>query len=207
MVRKTRNHWLACRLIALVVTSLVLSASALAFPKPAAVPYRWELNFESGDLRLYTDSVSGDSFWYFTYTVTNRTGKDQLWAPKLTLFTDGGEILEAGKEVPTRVTQELLTLLGNQFLEDQNSVIGDLLQGKEHAKEGLVVWKASNTQVNEMSLFVRGISGETAQVKNPQSGDNVTLYKTLQRNYLIPGDAKARGSQAIDLTDEQWIMR
>ena len=207
MARKFPDLWPIYRCVAVILLTLVTGVSAMAFPKPAGVPYRWELNFEPGDLRLYTDPTSGDSFWYFTYTVTNRTGKDQLWAPKLILYTDGGEILEAGKDVPTRVTQELLTLLGNQFLEDQNSVIGDLLQGKEHAKEGLVIWKASNTQVNEMSLFVRGISGETAQVKNPVSGENVTLYKTLQRDYLIPGDAKARGNDPIGLVEEQWVMR
>lgn len=191
--------------MALVIGTM--TAIACAFPKPAGVPYRWELNFEAGDLRLYTDPATGEAFWYFTYTVTNRTGKDQLWAPKLILFTDAGEIIEAGRDVPTQVTQELLTLLGNELLEDQNSVIGDLLQGKEHAKEGLVLWKASNTQINEMSLFVRGISGETAQVKNPKSGDNVTLYKTLQRDYLIPGDALARGNDAIDLVEQKWVLR
>jgi hypothetical protein len=186
---------------------LAITAGALAFPKPAAVPYRWELNFDSGPLRLYVDQTTGQSYWYFTYTVTNRTGRDQLWAPNMVLFTDSGEILSAGRDVPTVVTQNLLDLLGNPLLEDQNQIIGDLLQGRENAREGLVIWKAADTQVNEMSLFVRGISGETARVKNPVTNADVTLYKTLQRDYLVPGQALARGSEPIDVVQEQWILR
>jgi hypothetical protein len=180
---------------------------ALGYPKPAAVPYRWELTFEPGDLRLYVDESTGDSYWYFTYTVTNRTDKDQLWAPKLTLMTDEGEILDAGKGVPTRVTEDLLELLNNPLLEDQNEVIGDIFRGRENAKEGLVVWPARNLTVNQMSLFIAGISGETARVKNPVTHEEVILRKTLQRDYLIPGDSTARGSKPIDLESEGWIMR
>jgi hypothetical protein len=92
-------------------------------------------------------------------------------------------------------------------MQDQNDIIGDILQGKENAKEGLVIWPARDTHVNEMSLFIAGISGETARVKNPDNGNEVILRKTLQRDYLIPGDAKARGSQPVDLVEETWIMR
>jgi hypothetical protein len=207
MVLNKSMVWRSARAAALLIAMLAFASAAAAFPKPAAVPYRWELNFESGDLRLYVDPSTNQAYWYFTYTVINRSGRDQLWAPKMTLFTDTGEIIDAGKDVPTRVTEDLLKLLSNQFLEDQNTIIGDLLQGKENAKEGLVIWKATSTRVNNLSLFVRGVSGETAQVKNPVTNETVTLYKTLQRDYLIPGDALARGSQAIGLTQEQWVMR
>jgi hypothetical protein len=186
---------------------MVLACAGWAFPKPAPVPYRWELNFEAGPLRLYVDPVEGKPYWYFTYTVTNRTGKDQLWAPKLILYTDGGEILDSGRDVPMRVTEDLLDLLGNQFLEDQNTVLGEILQGREHAKEGLAVWPANTAKVTELSLFISGISGETARVKNPVTGDEVTLRKTLQRDYIVPGSPLARGSEPLDLVQETWVMR
>jgi hypothetical protein len=195
------------RLCLLIFSGLAITSVALGFPKPAAVPYRWELHFDSGPLRLYTDAQTGLHFWYFTYTVTNRTGRDQLWAPSLTLYTDGGAILASGRDVPTRVTEDILDLLGNDLLEDQNEIIGDLLQGRENAREGLVVWPANSAQVNELSIFVRGISGETARVKNPVTNEDVTLYKTLQRDYLVPGNATARGSEPVALEEEQWILR
>ena len=193
-------------LVALI--ALLVTFTALAdYPKPAPVPFRWELEFEPGPLRLYTDPGGSGGYWYFTYMVTNRTGSDQLWAPKFTLFTDEGEIIESGRNVPDRVTQDLLKLLGNALMEDQNAAIGDILQGKENAKEGLVVWPARHLDVNELSLFIAGLSGETARVKNPVKGDEIILRKTLQRNYLIPGSAVDRGSQPIDLVSQEWVLR
>ena len=100
---------------------------ALAYPKPAAVPQRWELNFEPGPLRIYVDPAESSAFWYFTYKVTNRTGREQTWAPDLTLFTDGGEIVAAGRGVPSRVSEDVIKLLGKDFLETQNEVIGEIL--------------------------------------------------------------------------------
>jgi hypothetical protein len=199
------NLW--TRLIGMAVAALAITASVVGFPKPAAVPYRWELSFEPGDLRLHVDDVTGAAYWYFTYMVTNQTGKDQLWAPSLVLYTDTGEILPAGKDVPVRITQELLALLGNPLMEDQNQIIGDIHQGKEHAKEGLVVWPVGNLEVNEISLFISGISGETARIKNPVSSEEVILRKTLQRDYLIPGEALARRREPAELVSQAWILR
>lgn len=185
---------------------LTMGCLAAGYPKPAPVPYRWELDFDAGPLRLYR-AGTGETYWFFTYTVTNRTGKDQLWAPNMVLYTDAGEILPAGRDVPTAVTEELLGLLGNPFLEDQNAALGDIYQGRENAKEGLVIWPARNLKVTEMSLFIAGISGETARVKNPVTAAEVILRKTLQRDYLIPGNAEARGTQPVDMVRETWIMR
>ena len=187
----------------------VLSAvgSVLAYPRPAAVAPRWELEFEAGPLRLYVDPVEGNAYWCFTYKVTNRTGHDQVWAPSLTLFTDAGEIRPSGRGVPSRVAVNLRELLGNELLENQNAIIGEILHGREHAREGLVIWPAGNLEVNEVSLFVAGTSGETVTVENPITGKPVLLRKTLQRDYLIPGEALARGSRPAGLVREQWVMR
>jgi hypothetical protein len=186
---------------------LLAISSALAYPRPAAVPPRWELEFEPGPLRLYTDPNEGSTYWYFTYMVTNRTGRDQVWAPTFALFTDAGEILASGRGVPSRVAADIKALLGNEFLEHQNEIIGEIFHGRDHAKEGLVVWPARHLEVNEMSLFIAGASGETASVVNPVTGQEVLLRKTLQRDYLIPGEAFARGSKPLELRVQRWVMR
>ena len=203
MRRASRISWVTFALLAV----LVPVSGLLAYPKPARVPYRWELEFQSGDLRLYVDETSGDAYWYFTYQVTNRTGRDQLWAPRCTLFTDAGEIMVSGKGVPVRITRDIRDLLGNDLLENQNEIMDDLLQGPEHARDGVVVWPTREVTVNELTLFVRGVSGETGRVRNPLTGEVVVLYKTIQRDYLIPGDALARGSKPVDLVRQQWILR
>jgi hypothetical protein len=62
---------------------LAIACTAWGYPKPSAVPYRWQLDFEPGQLRLYTDPIDGEHYWFFTYVITNNTGRDQLWAPFL----------------------------------------------------------------------------------------------------------------------------
>ena len=186
---------------------LAVTSSVLAPPKPAAVPLRWELRFDPGDLRLHIDPVTDRAYWYFNYSVTNLTGRDQIWAPSFVLFTDAGEILPSGRSVPARVQERIREMLRNPLLRTQNESIGDLLQGREHALDGLVVWPADSPGVNEISLFVSGISGETARVMNPATGESVILRKTLQRGYLVRGEALARGGRPVEFRRQEWVMR
>lgn len=186
---------------------LALTAAAMAYPKPSRVPIRWELTFQPGPLRLFVDRTDGRAYWYFTYKVTNLTGQDRFWAPRVTLFADTGEITDGGEGVPPSVETSLIELLGNPFLQRQNQVIGKIFVGHDHAIEGLVVWPAHDLQATELSLFVSGISGETAEVVNPITGQRVVLQKTLQRNYVVPGDPLARGSTPVEMTSEDWVMR
>ena len=186
---------------------LVVVSSALAYPKPAPIPPRWELEYQPGELRLYVDPVDDQCYWYFVYQVTNRTGRDRIWAPSFTLYTDAGEIIASGRGVSSRVASDLQDLLGNELLENQNEIIGEIFHGREHAREGLVIWPARSLDVNQISMFVAGISGETTRVDDPVTGEVVVLRKSLQRDYLVPGDVLPRGSTPIDLVDQRWVMR
>jgi len=200
-----------CRRRAIVWAALavvLLAAGVTAgHPTPSAVPKSWELAFDPGPLRLYVDRQTGDAYWYFTYMVTNDTGADRIWAPELVLLTDRGEILESGRDVPVEITTAIMNLLGNDLLERQNQIIGDIFVGEEHAREGLAVWPARTLDVNELSLFISGISGETARVQHPITGESFVLRKTLQRDYLIPGNASAKVNEPIDMVSERWILR
>ncbi len=192
--------------VAAVLLILAVVGVARAYPTPASVPFRWQLDFEPGELRLYEDGANG-AYWFFSYQVTNRTGRQQIWAPLFTLFTDRGEIIASGRDVPATVLEDLIDLLGNELLERQNEVIGEILPGKEHAKEGLIIWPATELDVNEISLFIAGVSGETARVTNPITGEEVLMRKTLQRDYLVRGDALPRGRDPVELVSERWILR
>ena len=56
------------------------------------------------------------------------------------------------------------------------------------------------------SIFVQGLSGETARTKGPD-GKDVTLRKTLQLNYLIRGDEIYKGEDQVNENPVQWVMR
>ena len=196
----------------LALACLLVSTSVLAVPHPRAVPARPELSFSPGPLRIYRSGVDGQWYWYMTYSLENSTGADQIWVPSMVLYTDRGEILQGGRLVPSAVTDEIITRLGDPFLEPQYSMIGEVKQGQGNARTGLTVWPAQKTDVNEMSLFVAGLSGETAVVPHPMTGEEVVLRKTLKRDYHIPGAAISRGDRPIalhpDMPDrEVWIFR
>ena len=187
--------------------ALGVVCAAVGYPVPAGVPSRWELDFRPGELRLYHDRVDSQYYWYFSYSVTNRTGEDQTWAPTFVLFHDGGEILNSGIGVPAHVTEAMMDMFASPFVENQYEIIGEILQGREHMKEGVVFWPARNFEITEMSLFIGGISGETARIAKPLTGEELLLRKTLQRNYLIPGNAAARGSRPVELIEQTWVFR
>jgi hypothetical protein len=193
--------------ICAAVAAMSAAWVAWGHPVPSPVPLRWQMEFAPGPLRVYVDPAEVCVYWYFVYKVTNRTGRDQVWAPSLVLFTDAGEILPAGRGVPSRVTEDIARLLGNELLESPNQIIGEIRHGRENAKEGLAVWPARAVDVNELSLFIAGISGETVSVVSPTTGRTELLRKTLQRDYLIPGDMLARGSEPAPLVRETWVMR
>ena len=159
----------------------------------------WELDFQPGPLRLYIDPNDGNTYWYFTYTVANRTDRDRMWAPRIEIFTDGGKILRSGRNVPSRVSAQLRKLLGDPLLEDQNRIIGELLVGRENARSGLAVWPAQDLDVTELTLFVAGLSSDAMVIKHPITGQDVRLQKTLRREYLVPGNPLERGSTPLRL--------
>ncbi|MCH2162590.1 MAG: hypothetical protein MK085_12050 [Phycisphaerales bacterium] len=186
---------LAACLVAITAISSTVSASAA----PSVAADEWELEFTPGPLRLYVDPVDDRAYWYFTYTVANRTERDRMWAPRAELFTDGGDILRSGREVPSRVNKQLKTLLNDPLLEDQNRIIGEILVGRENAKSGVVVWPASDLEVTEVTLFMTGLSSDSKVVDHPETGKPVRLRKTLRREYLVPGNPMARGSDPLPL--------
>ena len=185
-------------LFALVGLAIPTPSSAMAAPT-ASSSRDWEIDFVPGDLRLYVDPTDARPYWYFTYTVTNLTDRDLVFAPRIELFLDSGEILRSGREVPTRVVDQLKLLLRNTLLEDQNRIIGDLRVGRENARTGIAVWPADDLDVTELTLFFQGLSSDRQDVINPETGEKVALYRTLRREYLVPGEPKARGSTALPL--------
>ena len=201
-----------CALIGAALAAIVVSfSSTFAYPTPHRVPIRWEMDFTPGELRLYVDREARAgapvAYWYFTYKVVNDTGRERFWAPRLTLYTDKGEIMNSGQDVPPHIEEHLIQRMRNEFLARQNRVIGKIFPGEANAIESLVVWPADSLDVTEISLFVSGISGETAEVENPLTREREILQKTLMRRYMVPGDPIARRDEPAELTEEDWVMR
>ncbi|MEM7754649.1 MAG: hypothetical protein AAF297_03325 [Planctomycetota bacterium] len=200
--------------LAAVALFVTLEPAARAAPEPEPVPVRWEFDFREGPLRLATVEVPGvgpRKYFYFTYRVANFSGQDRMLAPSFDLVTDEGEVLRGGRGVPGFVTQELLARLQNPLLLDQLRIVSTLNQGLEHSRFGLVIWPATDLDIDEVTLFATGFSGENTPyfTTDPETGERIRhlLRKTRMIRYGLPGRLENRGALPFEVDEARWVMR
>ncbi len=200
----------ALRWVAAGLTALGAAGSLGMAPEPDPVPQRWELQVDVGELRLSTidvPNVGPRKYFSLTYRVTNNSGQDLLFAPAFELADGEGGVVRSGRDVPLTVTQQLLAQTQNVFIQDQISIIGELLQGSENARDGLVIWPANNLSPDEVVVYAAGFSGETATVVGTDGKTKFVLRKTLRLEYTPPGDLSGVAARGMSLADRKWIMR
>jgi hypothetical protein len=212
--RTRRSFFKIAATLTLGVAGVVGLGSAIGMgPEPDPIPRKWELTVEPGSLRYASvdDGEGAKSYFYFTYTVTNTSGKDMLFTPSFDLCNDKGEVLRSGRDVPAAVTKALLEKLDNKELQDQISIVGMLLQGEGNAKEGLVVWPATTLRFSELEIYGAGFSGETKTIetKDAKTGKTTktTLRKTLMLKYQPNGEVREQGSKPFEQIEKRWVMR
>ena len=192
-----------------IFAPVVLFAPATAAPiaPVCTMGIARELDFTATELRLFKDPDSGKHYWYMIYDVVNNTGQDQRFAPRIDLLIDDGSLVRQGEGVPSTVTKQLKEFLGNDLLEDQFEILGEVLQGKAHAKSGLVIFPAADLTPTELTVFVQGLSRETEKTTNPTTGAQVTLRKAARLDYLVAGDPQAIGTVTYPVVNREWIFR
>jgi hypothetical protein len=198
-------------LIALCTLSIPTSARAAA-PEPSPVSIAWEFTFDAGPLRLAYVEHNGETrpYFYLTFRVTNFTDQDLLLAPDVTLVSDGVETYRSGRDIPAGVTEEILRRLDNPLIESQIDIVSTVLSGKEHARDGVVIWPAQDLDADEITVYFSGLSGEFESyvvgrdTANPQ---RYTLRKTLMLRYATPGDFENQGARPFELVEKRWVMR
>ena len=204
------------RVVALVMVAVAMGGagvagmerSTLAHPIPSIVPVSWELNFRYGPLERMFMPINGQqkAFWFMRYTVINNSGRDVLFTPSFELVSETGSVSEAFKEVPNEVFSKIKDMYKNQFLQGPTAIYGRLLQGQDNAKDGVIIFTDIDAEARNFQLFVKGLSGETAEVKNPVTGKPVILQKTLELDYNIPGQAIGIEPRP-ELRSTKWVMK
>lgn len=206
-----RRHWLLGFLGAVLAAGVLGGFTAsLTPPEPDPVPRRWQLDIETGPLRVASFDIKGQgrqAYFYMTFTVTNNSGEDLLFAPAFEMAMDH-QVIRSGRQVPLEVTRALLESTQQPLMQDQISIIGQLLQGKENSKQGLIVWPANEMATRELTVYAAGFSGETATVERPDTKEKVVLRKTLMIRYAAPGDLTQNRTVPIPTAEPpRWIMR
>jgi hypothetical protein len=184
------------------------STTRPGYPTPAIVPVSWELNFRHGTLERVFLPVDGQqkAFWFMRYSVINNSGRDVLFTPSFELVAETGQVSEAFKNVPNEVFTKIKELYKNQFLLSPTAIYGRLLQGQDNAKDGVIIFTDLDAEARNFQLFISGLSGETAEVKNPITGKPVILQKTLELDYSLPGQAIGVEPRA-ELRATKWVMK
>lgn len=208
------------RTIVLLAASLLLIQAlglptpvptASAYPQPAGVPRAWQFDFTSQPPKpiAYTD-LTGQIhwYWYLPYKLVNHTGRERIFIPEITVATDAGDIVAAGRGVPPQVFDAVKRRLGNDLLEPPDQMIGrTVLQGEDHAGESVAIWRDFKHDVAQLSIFIEGLSGETTRIPHPVTGEPVLMRKTLMLSYDLPGQPPSPQQQQVIETGRAWIMR
>ncbi len=206
------RHTSKLLLLALIIGISNLSPRARAeeFPKPSPYPKTWELKFEHATPKRVVIQTDGDStpkaYWYIAYTVTNSTDKEQLFLPQFEMVTKEGKIIRSDKSIPKPVFDTIKRNEGNTLMVNAALIGGELRLGQDEAKDGVAIWPEPDPDMGTFSIFLSGLSGETATVKGPNR-ENVILRKSLQLNYLTRGDAQTSGSSEVVEQTHEWVMR
>lgn len=200
----------ALGVIAPAAVTLNSSATALGAPQPDPIPRRWEFRVEPGPIRCaYVDvpDVGPQAFLYMTFKATNFSGQDLYLSPLFEMVTDQGDIVRSSRDVPRDVYAALLAKIQNPLLVDEVDVQGTVGQGKDQAREGLVVWPAPSLTADEITIYAAGFSGETKTVVRPDTKESVVLRKTLMLRHQVSGEIDPAQNPVLERTTERWILR
>jgi hypothetical protein len=205
--------------VLLTALSLLSPTPALAdYPKPSPYPIAWQFKFEHAAPKRVVVEIPGNAipqaYWYMTYTVTNNTGKEQMFLPSFELMTKDGKVIRSDIGIPLRVFEAIKQREKKQFLEPYPQIAGEIRLGEEQARDGVAIWPEPMAEMGSFSIFVGGLSGEIVMLKgadgkpiNNAEGRPVILRKTLQLNYFVRGDEVYPGEDQVNENPENWVMR
>ncbi len=195
--------------MALCAASSSAEAPKVNYPVPAIAPTSWQLtiNYHAPQrLIIRSEGQPDQVYWYIRFSLINDTGQDVLLLPDITLITDTGQIVRSQAGVPHSVFLKIKELYNAQFLVDPLMLAGRILQGADNGKDTVAIFSNVSPQARAFKIYIGGLSGETAVQKDPLSGDNVVLHKTLVLSYDIPGEGIGIAITPV-FRGSQWIMR
>lgn len=201
---KSRTTWLA---LALVMGSAMIAG---AYPEPAIVPRAWQFDIQVGRLQpISIRDMHGHVrwYWYLPYKVTNKTGQERLFIPEVTVATDEGDIVEAGRNIPGSVFEAIARRERNPLLLSPIDAVGRLLQGEDFAKESVAIWPAFDHAVGQINVFFAGLSGEVQSVSHPLTDEPVLMRKTYMVHFATPGSHIHPQELAVIPRGDEWVMR
>lgn len=184
-------------------------ASEQPYPTPSVYPISWQFEFEHSEPKRVVIEAPGqpnpEAYWYITYRITNNTDQERIFLPVFELMTEDGRLSRSDRNIPPGVFETIKGRERNEFLQTQAQIGGQLRLGEDQAKDGVAIWKEPMPEMGQFTIFVSGLSGESATTK---IGDQeFRLRKTLKLDYLVRGDEIQPHRDVVTPQGEEWIMR
>jgi hypothetical protein len=194
-----------------------VTARAGTFPEPSKYPISWELKFTHAiPKRIVVDlpDKGAVAYWYLTFNVANLGDSERQFLPTFDLVTNDGAIVHSDFAIPAKVFDAIKSREGNDLLERLPTIAGAIRIGEDQSKDGVAIWPEPKDRMGEFNLFISGLSGEAAQVKDDAGkpttdadGNAITLFKTLELDYVIYGDELYPDKDEVTAKGERWVMR
>ncbi len=153
------------------------AAETSSYPQPALAGDAWQLVMTARNPEtIAVRDLAGETrwYWYLPYAVVNQTGEDRLLVPEVSVLTDEGTLIEAGRGVPGNVFSAIEQAVGNPYLVSPEAAVGTLRQGEDFLRESVAIWPVPTEDVDRMTVFFGGLSGETRPAVSPATGEVLT---------------------------------
>lgn len=225
----------------LLISALLLGAGDAqtpvgSGPMPSLTPISWEFDFRYQPPQRIEMQLPGhdspDVYWYMVYTVTNTSGTTQRFMPTFQLVTEELRVIDTDSGINPVVFEAIRDRHSttHKYLVHPTQAIGDLAVGDDNARESVAIWRATDVNVNNFSIYAAGLCGEAQLLRNPAydakqpetrriaGSDGVerdvvvnpkhfVIRKTLELRYEWPGSEAARETSRPRLASAKWIMR
>jgi hypothetical protein len=205
--------------IAIII--LLTSINVFSAPQPAIVAKanQWTLNVVFDQPQQIMVKVPGQAkaqrFWYIIVTLTNNSDMDVPFYPSCELVTDTLQVVGTYQDSKNVVFKKIKHRHKKKYPLLESILFADnrILQGQDNTKDLAIIWPDFDAKAKNVSLFLAGLSNETASVEHPTEKDaegnpkKLYLRKTLELQYSIGGDEKLRSSGKLAYKGKLWVMR
>jgi len=175
------------------VFALMVFATATATAQP-----RWVLKVKPGDpgvVAVFDVLNQGKDFWFFPFTVTNKTGKDQKVLITVNAMTDTKKTYLSGYYPDA--FKKVQRILGRK-IRGMREMRGVIKPGESWT--GVALFKSVDPNMDRITFQIRGVEDVIIRIK----GVSFVEERALEFNYRQLGDEYFPWEEPIEFIGKRW---
>ncbi|MFO0837352.1 MAG: hypothetical protein U1D55_02405 [Phycisphaerae bacterium] len=203
-------------------------------PALSPVSNSWEVELKFLDPQRIEVQAGGrtETYWYIVYAAVNKSADTQRFYPTFQIVTENLHVHDTDMGISPAVFAAIKQRhqRTHPYLVSPTQAIGELRVGDDNARESVAIWRQIDLSVNNFTVYVAGLSGETRLVRNPSfvsptmsakaggaaastAADGnanprfFTLRKTLEIRYTLPASPVSREISDAYRREVRWVLR